>query len=181
MKKLLFKVIFKFGLTIGVLLAVPYFMMGGQLPSWAANWLPSSLGGGAGSVSAPKNISDATTDEKVTYYRWVDEQGQVHFSSQAPTGQNVEKKTLLPNTNIVKATKIPQPEEDSPEGGRVLSLTKKGGQGGEGGSGSGDDEPFNPYSPDGVKKMIDNAQQAAQMMENRNKQLGKVTGAGVSE
>ena len=177
MKKLIFKVVFKFGIIIAVLLAVPYFMMGGQLPPWAASWLPS-MTSSEKPASVPKNLTNAVTDEKVTYYRWVDAQGQVHFSSQAPTGEQVEKKTLMPNTNVVQATKIPEPEEEVTVGGRVVTLTKKGGKGG---SGSGEDEAFNPYSPEGVQKMFENAQDAAKMMDTRNKELGKITGSASGE
>ena len=168
MKKLLFKIVFKFGIIIAVLLSVPYFMMGGRLPDWATGLMSSQ----PAKPALPSNISSVVTDKEVTYYRWVDENGQTHFSNTRPTGQQAEQKTLRPNTNVVQAVKVPVEEEES-GGPSVFSL----GSSKDGKSKDGDDETFNPYSPEGVQKLMDKAQDAAKMMDTRNKQLGKITGS----
>ena len=168
MKKLLFKVFFKFGIIIAVLMAVPYIMMGGGKD------LPGFLGGLFSGSSkqqpaTPKNITSVVTDKEVSYYQWVDENGQTHFSSTPPVGMQVEKKQLRPNTNVVQAVKVPQDEEDS-QSATVFSL----GGGKDSKDGKGEDEAYNPYSPEGVQKIIDQAQQAAKMMESRNQELQKI-------
>ena len=111
------------------------------------------------------------TDKEVTYYQWVDKQGQTHYSNTPPTDQVAEQKKLRPDTNVVQAVKVPEEEED--KGGGILTLG-----GSKNGKSKGDDEAFNPYSPEGVQKLIEKAQDAAAMMDARNKELGKVTGMG---
>ncbi len=165
MKKLLLKVIFKFGIIIAVLMSVPYFMMGGKPPAWLTGLISFK----SEAPALPKNLTSVVTDKEVTYYQWVDENGQVHYSNAKPTGQAAEMKKLSPDTNVVQAVKVPEKAEDSSAGG-VLSL------GGGKKEKSGEDEPFNPYSPEGVKKLIEQAQDAAKMMEKRNKELGRITG-----
>jgi hypothetical protein len=167
MKKLLFKIVFKFGIIIAVLMSVPYFMMGGKLPNWATGLVSSK----SKAPDLPKNITNVVTDKEVTYYQWVDEKGQTHYSSTPPPSRKAEMKKLRPDTNVVQAVKIPEDEEES-SGGNVLSLG-----GGKKDKESGEDEMFNPYSPEGVQKLINQAQEAASMMEKRNKALGRVTGA----
>jgi hypothetical protein len=81
---------------------------------------------------------------------------------------------LRPDTNVVQAVKVPEEEEEGPSGGGILSLgsgSKDGSKDGEDGGGA-----FNPYSPEGVQKLIDQAQGAATNMEKRNKQLEKFVG-----
>lgn len=168
MKKLLFKVVFKFGIIIAVLMSVPYFMMGGRLP----DWVPGLTASKPDKPALPENITSVVTDQEVTYYRWTDENGQTHFSSTPPTGLQAEQHTLRPDTNIVQAVKVPEPEETS-DGPTIFSL----GSGKDGTSKEGDDEAFNPYSPEGVQKLMDKARDAGEMMENRNRQLKNITGS----
>jgi len=169
MKKLLFKVIFKFGIIVAVLMSVPYFMMGGKLPDWAAGLFSQE----PARPALPENISSVVTDKEVTYYQWVDEHGQTHYSSTPPVGMAAEQKKLRPDTNVVQAVKLPEKEEES-GGGQIFSLGSS--KDGKSGDKKGDDEAFNPYSPEGVQKLIENAQSAAKMLEQHNKQLGKATG-----
>lgn len=166
MKKLLFKVAFKFGIIVAVLMSVPYFMMGGGLPDWASSLISSA----PEEAPLPKNINSVVTDEEVSYYTWVDKYGQTHFSSTPPEGQVAELKKLRPDTNIVQAVKVPEKEEE--KGGGMFSL----GSGKDGTSRDGEDEAFNPYSPEGVQKMVEQAKNAAAQMEKRNAELGKITG-----
>lgn len=166
MKKLLIKVAFKFGIILAVLLSVPYFMMGGSLPDWAAGLLKSQ----PAKPALPENIAPVVTDQEVNYYTWVDEHGQTHYSSTPPEDRSAEMKTLRPDTNIVQAVKVPKQEDES--GGGLFSL----GSGKDGKSADGDDEAFNPYSPEGVKKMVEKAQEAKAQLEKRNAELGKIVG-----
>jgi hypothetical protein len=168
MKKLLFKVIFKFGIIIAVLMSVPYFMMGGTLPDWAAGLFSSE----PDKPALPENLSSVVTDQEVTYYQWVDEQGQTHYSSTPPIGLAAEQKKLRPDTNLLQAVKVPQ-EEEASDGPQIFSLgSSKDGKSKK----EGDEEAFNPYSPEGVQKLMDKAQDAKKLMENHNRQLGKITG-----
>ena len=175
MKKLIFKIVFKFGIIIAVLMSVPYFMMGGRLPDWAISLIPFNTD----KPDLPSNISSAVTDQEVTYYQWVDEHGQTHYSNTPPAGMAAEQKMLRPDTNIVQAIKVPEPEESSQEGGRVFSLGSSGKSksGKDDKSGGGEGESLNPYSPDGIKNLVEQAQNAAKAMDNHNKQLGKLSGS----
>lgn len=177
MKKLIFKIVFKFGIIIAVLMSVPYFMMGGRLPPWVTSLIPSMGSATPKEAKLPKNITSVTTDKEVTYYKWVDANGQTHFGSTPPIGQQAEQKKLRPDTNLVQAVKVPEPESDEDGGPDVVSLGGGRKPGGSDKDGGGSDEPFNPYTPDGLQKMFDGARDAAKTMDQRNRELGRITGA----
>lgn len=171
MKKLLFKAI----LLVAVLLALPYYLLGGgNMPGFLKNIMPEKT---ATEAKLPKNISNVVTDKEVTYYKWVDDQGHTHFSNTPPTGQQAEKKTLRPDTNIVKAVKVPEKEEES--GGGLFNLGNSDKK-----KGDDDVDPTkleNPYSPEGISNLMKKAEKAKEMMNARNKELGKIVGDGAGQ
>jgi|GEM_PF-1677879 len=167
-KKLLFKVT----LLVGVLMGVPYYLLGGgQMPGFLKNIIPAKTT----QAKLPKNVTNVVTDKEVTYYKWVDDQGHTHFSNTPPTGQQAEMKTLRPDTNIVKAVKQPEKEEDS-GGGSLFSLGGSSKQKDKDGKDVDPTELENPYSPEGVKNLMKKAQKAAEMMNQHTKELGKISG-----
>lgn len=92
-------------------------------------------------AKAPKNFTSVTTDKKVTVYKWRDEHGVMQFSNTPPPeGGTADKVELLPDTNVVKAIKVPEEEPEKKTGPVVMSTRS-------------------PYTPGGMKDLIDNTSQ----------------------
>lgn len=88
-------------------------------------------------AKAPKNFTSVTTDKKVTVYKWRDENGVLQFSSTPPPeGGPADTVELRPDTNLVKALKVPEEEPEKKSGPVVMSTRS-------------------PYTPGGMKDMID--------------------------
>jgi hypothetical protein len=167
MKMLLFKMVF----VVSLLLAGPYFMMnGGKMPDFISDLLDPT----AKKAKLPENVRSVVTDEEVTVYKWVDAQGNTHFSSVKPMNQTSETKHLKPDTNVMQAVKIPEAEESDVEKGfaGLISLrkgeknSKKGG-----GKGDGKVEPYqmeNPYTPEGMQNLIQGAQNIQGLVDQRD-------------
>ena len=94
----------------------------------------------------PENITSVVTDQEVTYYRWIDENGQTHFSNTPPTGLPAEQHTLRPDTNIVQAVKVPEQEEES-DGPSIFTLGSGGKDKDATGQGSDDERLDNNRDP----------------------------------
>lgn len=104
-------------------------------------------------------------DGKVTYYRWQDEQGQWHFSDQAP--DVVSEKAELDPDALSTISAMDQ---------SIIDRTIE----------NGSDESPSPNGPpaftetdpslDNLSNVMENAQQAAQMMQERNEALSQIVG-----
>lgn len=162
-KKLLFKV----GLLVGIMMVVPYYLLGGGLPDFLKGLLPGS----SGEDKPVMNVSNAVTNEEVKLYKWVDEKGVTHFSDTDPMNVQVEEKHLKPNTNLMKAVRPAEEETGEDSGGGVITL---GGDDKD----KKDGEPTleNPYTPEAVQKLVKDAQNVAKMMEQRSQELNKIQG-----
>ena len=113
MMKLLFKVV----VLVGIMLTVPYYLLGsGAMPDFLKNLIGS---GQSEQPALPKNLSSVTTDKNVTVYKCKDASGQIQFSD-TPCG-NGETIHLRPDTNVVQAVKVPEKEEEA-SGGSLISL-----------------------------------------------------------
>lgn len=156
MKKLFIKLV----ILVGILLTVPYYMLGGAgLPDFLKDLLPAQK---PQKVAVPENLTSVVTDKEVTVYKWVDEQGHVNFSSTAPIGKEAEVRQLSPDTNVLPAIKIPEKEETS-SGSRV---TKVG------------EILQNPYSKEGVEKLIDDAENVSDLLNQRHESQKEIMGDG---
>lgn len=154
MKKLFFKIV----ILVAVMLAVPYYLLGGgSLPDFMKGMTQEA-------PKKPMNISNAVTDQDVTVYKWVDDQGRTHFSSTPPTGQETETMQLRADANVVQAVKTLDDEEEEASAGSVLSLGKAASEG---------EGLPNPYSPEGVKQLIEDAQKVKEMLDQRYQQQGQ--------
>jgi len=99
-------------------------------------------------AKAPKNLSNAVTDEKVQVYKWRDEHGVMQFSNTPPpTGDAVEQVVLDPNHNLMQAVKVPEEVE-------VKQQVEA--------------ESPNPYSVKGMKKVVDDAKGVEQLLQQRH-------------
>ncbi len=145
--KFFFKLLLKAGITLGVMfIGYKYILMGGegfQIP-------------GMGNVTstAQKGITglgNAVVDKEVTVYQWVDAQGTTHYGSTPPTGQgNYETKAIHTSTNLMSAHKSAEKEEEeeSPYKSRISRVGSV-------------------YSPEGVKKLMEDAKNTSKLLEER--------------
>lgn len=132
-------------IVLCVMAVVPMFLI-------SDNDLLSKFGFGKGDYAtlrdkAPSNLTSVTTDERVRVYKWRDENGIMQFTNTPPpetrddagnVTRNVEIVELEPNTNIVKAVKVPPADPKAkPKSGPRVMVTG------------------NPYTPGGMKDMID--------------------------
>lgn len=154
-KKLIFKVAFKFGIIIGLLIAVPYYFYGGGgMPDFVKNL---GFGGGEPKPKLPENMTNVVTDKAVTVYQWVDEHGVKQFGSTPPPGVIAEEKHLRPDQNVIQALKIPEEEEEEKTTGpKVTSILK------------------NPYSKESVEELIDDAKGVQEMLDKRLEEQQKM-------
>lgn len=146
MKKLIFKCVFVVIAAVGVSNYMMYIMTG-KLPfSKDSISLPSFSGSGLPSLS----------EGKTTAYKWTDENGSVHYSSEPPPNPSVaaEKLEVDPNVNLIQGLK-----EETEIAGSDASQPQ------------GPDFSGNIYSPENVKKLVDDAKAIQGTMDERNKAL----------
>ena len=109
--------------------------------------------------SMPKaNLGSSSSTQRDIFYQWKDASGTVQFTTQPPPeGVEYEIKKYNPNSNVIKAVEVPEPEEEKPEG--------------EAGAVAQGDQPSiqigSPYNPDDIKKLIDDAQSIEQKLQQR--------------
>lgn len=139
---------------LGMLSVMPMIYMGKVDPVALLKGDPGSLFGSSGSefaelkASAPKNLGNAVTDEKVQVYKWRDENGVMQFSSTPPAdGGEAQQVELNPNHNLVKAVKVPVTEEAQPAQQAPAP---------------------SPYSVRGMQKVMDDARAIEGMLQQRH-------------
>ena len=145
---------------LGMLSVMPMIYMG-KVDHVAL--LDGNLGGLFGSSSsefaklkaqAPKNLTNAVTDEKVQVYKWRDENGVMQFSNTPPAdGAQAQQVELNPNHNLVKAVKVHGKEGSQPP--QQLQAPS-------------------PYSVKGMKKVMDDARAVEGMLQQRHEDQRKV-------
>jgi hypothetical protein len=142
--------------TLGMMSVIPMIYMGKFDPqSFFDSGMSSALPDFEKlKARAPKNLSNAVTDEKVQVYKWRDEKGVMQFSNTPPAdGSAAEQVVLKPNSNVVQAVKLPEKETAT---AAVNSETP------------------NPYSIKGMKKVMDDARGVEQLLQNRHEQQQKM-------
>lgn len=144
-----FKLLLKAGVTLGVMFIGYKFILGGMsgmsLPGLSdlEDAVPDGLG----------ELGNAVIEKDVTVYQWTDSQGVTHFGGTPPTGQGAyESKVISANTNLMKAQKVAEiEEEEKPKGSRITRVGSV-------------------YSPEGVKDVVDDAKDLQKMMDDRMEQ-----------
>lgn len=142
--------IFSMLVILGVVSVMPMIYMGKFDP---LSFFESGFSKGSSEFSklqakAPKNLSNAVTDEKVQVYKWRDENGVMQFSNTPPpTGDAVEQVVLDPNHNLMQAVKVPEEAE-------VKQQVEA--------------ESPNPYSVKGMKKVMDDARGVEELLQQRH-------------
>lgn len=150
-------------IVLVVLAVVPMIFMGDN------DLMSGFFGSGDGKESiaslkakAPKNLSNVTTDKKVKVYKWVDENGVMQFSQTPPDlGGEHESMTLKPDTNLMKAFKAPEQEEQQAMAPKVFKTRS-------------------PYTPGGMKDMLnqtsDITDKLNQQQADQQKMLQEIMG-----
>lgn len=137
MTKLVVKIIIMIVVMLGVSNYVLYIMTG-KTP-FTSDSLPS--------LDTVKDLTPAIPAGKDTAYKWVDEKGVVHFSTEPPPEeQQAERLEVDPNVNVIKSVK-PR-EQESPETAPAPELQS-------------------PYTPEGAKKLIDDARNVQKLLDDR--------------
>ena len=114
-------------------------------------------------ISAP-SVDSLVNGGKTTAYKWTDENGVVHYSSEPPPEhRQVEVLEVDPNVNLVqgveKKEEIAGPGSQGP--GSQPALDLPGG---------------NVYSPENVQKLIQDAKDVQQKLNERYKEQEKIVG-----
>ncbi len=146
MKKLVIKSLMMIAIFIGISQYFVYIMTGkSPLDELKAPEI---------SLSTP-DIKDVVTGGKQTVYKWVDENGVTQYTSEAPPEQSATAMELDPNTNIVQGIKMPEGEETEEE--TPKAEVPQG----------------NIYSPQSVKKLMDDAKNVQKLLNDRYEQQEK--------
>ena len=168
MKKLLFKVV----LLAGLMLSVPYYLLGGgTVPGFIKDLFKTGK-----ETIAPMDVSTVTTDKAITLYKCTSDTGQIEFS-QSPCMGEGETIRLQPNVNVMQRTKIPEQEEE--EGGPSVITVGSGDSDNNNqdkkDKKEGDLELGNPYDPNNIQKLIKDAQNIGKLMDQHGKQIDNAT------
>ena len=118
----------------------------------------------------------ATTDKKVTVFKWKDENGVWQFGNTPPPGlAGVETMTLQPNMNIMKPIDIP---EDNPQSG-PSGMVRLGHDYDSGRSkdkknknevGISKESLENPYAPESISELVNSAGNLQNVLDGRQQQ-----------
>jgi len=145
MGKLIFKAVALLVITVGMS-HYGMYLMTGKSPlsdfSFSAPDIPS--------FSAP-----SLPQGRETAYKWTDENGVTHYSSEPPQNQQAKAIEVDPNTNLVQGMKIEPKAEKAPEASAQNNIVAPG--------------PV--YNPQTVKKLIDDAQAVQGTLNKRYESL----------
>ena len=148
--------IFSMLIILGIMSVTPMIYMGKFNP---LEFLGSGFSSGASKfenlkAKAPRNLANVVTDEKVQVYKWRDKNGVMQFGNTPPPSvRNAQLVELNPNSNVVKAVKVPVVEEKPVASSAV--------------------EQPSPYSVKGMKKVMDDAKGVEQMLQQSHDQRSK--------
>lgn len=150
MAKIIFKMVVMLVVVVGVSNYALYIMTG-KTP-FSANDLKMP------DISAP-GVDSLVNGGKTTAFKWTDENGVVHYSSEPPPEhQQVEVLEIDPNVNLVQGV---QKKEEVPGPGPQPALDLPSG---------------NVYSPENVQKLIQDAKDVQKKLNERYQEQEKIVG-----
>ena len=119
-----------------------------ELPDFSLPGMPDG-----GEITNPLGSSDG----KDIVYKWHDTEGNLHFTTEPPSG-GIEYSVMGfdPNTNVIQAVKLPEEVEQEVEEEQESESKKVG-------------EIGNPYSPEKIEKLIDDAKNVENLLKQRIK------------
>lgn len=147
MKKFAFKLTLMLGIMLGVSNYMMYIMTGKSPLSFSlSNFTKPSSG-----LSIP-NVQNMIPAGKERAYKWTDANGVVHYSSEAPAGDEaVELLDVDPNTNLVQGLQVTADAPEEKPATEVPTTVPSG----------------NVYNPDTIKKLIDDAKSVQDTLNKR--------------
>ena len=121
-----------------------------ELPDFSTPSLPN--------VPKVDSITDSAglgTGE-VEIYEWIDSEGAIQFSNQPPpAGVEYQVRQFDPNANVIQSVELPAEEAET----AAVEAQE---------SGPGDaQESASPYTPEGVKKLMDDAKNVEKLLNQR--------------
>lgn len=168
MFKFLLKIIFIFILIFGFSNYANYLMTG-ETPEIITKPLPDlDISVIKKSISKKLNseketIKVAPETESTYLYKWRDDKGIMHYTSEKPTGEikSLESIKLSNNTNIIPSDNNDTKQVNDKKSTQLLST----------------ELPANLYSPEGIKQLFDKAKDIQNLMdENFNHQEAAIQG-----
>lgn len=158
--------IFKSLLVVGIILGIANYFLYLKTGTPPINSLPKvDLSSYLPDTTSVKDVISSTSSSKEKVYQWTDENGKTHYSTQLPSDQIKAKEMLInPDVNVVK---------------RLATATKESTQHHSTSRAQHVDTPSanQAHSPDAVNKLIEDAKQVQTLVNERNQQLERVTGA----
>ena len=144
-------------IVLAVMVALPMIFLGDNNYAERLGFSGFGPGGSSGKpAKLPTNVKAAVTDKRVEVYTWVDGNGIKQFSNTPPPeGGESEKIVLQPNTNVIKAMKVPAQEKEVAAAPKVYSVG-------------------NPYTPGGMKEVIDNSKDLKETIGQRQAEQEKM-------
>jgi hypothetical protein len=108
--------------------------------------------------------NDTSTSASHSFYKWQDEDGTWHYSDQPKEGQKVETVTVNTNTNLIQGLRIEKKKELVVEEKKTEPKAETS------------NLPLPMTVPmEKVSKMLDDANNMQQVMDNRTKQIEQAT------
>ena len=155
-------------LTVGPLI---YFNGGADFLSGMTKTKPAGLP----DINRDVVYAPVTTDEKVTVYKWKDENGVWQFGSIVPPGIEAQPMTLQPNVNVMKPVDVPEAKEDRRGTGLVSIGKERQFSSVKDGKDKDDKEEFgiseesleNPYAPESISELLKTTKGLQGMFNNR--------------
>jgi len=106
----------------------------------------------------------ASINTQQSFYKWQDEDGTWHYSDQPQVGKNIETVTVNTNTNLIQGLRMEEKKEEVVVEKKPEAKTET---------------PAIPLPMtvplEKVSKMLDDANNMQQVMDNRNKQIEQAT------
>lgn len=150
MKKFALKIVLMLAIVVG-LSNYGLYLMTGQLPL-ARLELPDFT---APDLSAANPLKDKT--EKA--WKWVDENGVTHYSTEAPAQQHLAQEIEVdPNTNLIQSIPVLK-EKETKESSETTSITPVEG-------------PI--YDPKNIQQLMENAKKVEQVLQERHERQEEI-------
>ncbi|MFL0811474.1 MAG: DUF4124 domain-containing protein [Agarilytica sp.] len=105
-----------------------------------------------------QDVTNMATGGKQTVYKWVDENGVTQYTAEPPPEQAAVSLELDPNANIIQGVEMPEDENAAPAKPKVSM------------------PDGNIYNPKSIKKLMDDAQNVQQLLNDRQSSLDKMSG-----
>jgi hypothetical protein len=92
-----------------------------------------------------------------TIYQWHDGEGNIQFTTEPPPeGIDYQVRQFDPDANVIQSVKVPARETPAGSAGAEAGKTAEPAP-----------EDSNPYSPEGIKKMIEDAKNVEKLLQQR--------------